>query len=69
MLRGRCDALVETTDTLYLRVQARSNCQAALQQIHDKGYLTPYADSHKKVVAIGADYSSETKQIEEWVVK
>ncbi|MEZ4983513.1 MAG: AAA family ATPase [Saprospiraceae bacterium] len=68
--RGRCDALVETTDHIYIfEFKLNQTAQAALQQIYDKGYLTPYADSHKKVVAIGANFSSETKQIEEWVVK
>ncbi|MEZ4988295.1 MAG: AAA family ATPase [Saprospiraceae bacterium] len=68
--RGRCDALVETADHLYIfEFKLDQTAQAAMQQIHDKGYLTPYADSHKKVVAIGANFSSETKQIEEWVVK
>ncbi|MEZ4983510.1 MAG: AAA family ATPase [Saprospiraceae bacterium] len=67
--RGRCDALVETADHIYIfEFKLDQTAQAAMQQIHDKGYLTPYADSHKKVVAIGANFSSETKQIEEWVV-
>jgi hypothetical protein len=46
--RGRCDALVETADHIYAFEFKRDKSAAeALQQIHDKGYLEPYADSAK----------------------
>ncbi len=67
--RGRCDALVETADHIYVFEFKRDKSAAeALQQIHDKGYLEPYADSAKAKIAIGANFSSVTKQIEGWVV-
>jgi hypothetical protein len=68
--RGRCDALVETADHIYVFEFKRDKSAAeALQQIHDKGYLEPYADSAKAKIAVGANFSSVTKQIEGWVVE
>ncbi|HMQ47961.1 MAG TPA: AAA family ATPase [Saprospiraceae bacterium] len=68
--RGRCDALVETADHIYaFEFKLDKSAAEALQQIHDKGYLAPYADSHKKIIAVGANFSSETKQIEGWLVE
>ncbi|HMQ49639.1 MAG TPA: AAA family ATPase [Saprospiraceae bacterium] len=68
--RGRCDALVETADHIYaFEFTLDKSAAEALQQIHDKGYLKPYADSEKKIVAVGANFSSATKQIEEWLTE
>ncbi|MFM9951848.1 MAG: AAA family ATPase [Saprospiraceae bacterium] len=67
--RGRCDAIVETADRIYaFEFKLDKSAAEALQQIQDKGYLTPYADSKKGKIAIGANFSSATKQIDEWKV-
>lgn len=67
--RGRCDAIVETSDRIYaFEFKLDKTAAEALQQIQDKGYLTPYADSKKGKIAIGANFSSATKQINEWKV-
>jgi len=67
--RGRCDAIVETADYLYaFEFKLDKSAAEALQQIRDKGYLAPYADSAKTKIAVGANFSSKTKRIDEWLV-
>jgi hypothetical protein len=67
--RGRCDAIVETADYLYaFEFKLDKSAAEALQQIRDKGYLAPYADSAKTKIAVGANFSAKTKRIDEWLV-
>jgi hypothetical protein len=67
---GRCDTLVETADHIYaFEFKRDKSAAAALQQIKDKGYLLPYADSKKERIAVGVNFSSETKQVVDWVVE
>jgi len=68
--KGRCDAVVETTDHIYaFEFKLDKTAGEALQQIKDKGYLKPYADSSKEKIAVGANFSSDSKQVEEWLVE
>ncbi len=67
--RGRCDALVQTDDYIYaFEFKLDKGADLALQQIKDKGYLKPYADSTKEKIAVGVDFSSEERQVVEWKV-
>ncbi|KGE87787.1 ATP-binding protein [Phaeodactylibacter xiamenensis] len=64
---GRCDALVETADRIYaLEFKLDKSAAEALQQIFDKGYLQPYADSPKQRVAVGLNFSSEERAVVAW---
>lgn len=64
---GRCDALVETADRIYaLEFKLDKSAAEALQQIFDKGYLQPYADSPKQRVAVGMNFSSEERAVVAW---
>jgi hypothetical protein len=65
--RGRCDALVETADRIYaLEFKLDKSAGEALQQIQDKGYLEPYADSLRQKIAVGINFSSTERRIVEW---
>ena len=65
--RGRCDALVETPDHVYaLEFKLDKSAGEALQQIQDKGYLEPYADSPRQKIAVGINFSSTERRIVEW---
>ncbi|MEZ4988147.1 MAG: AAA family ATPase [Saprospiraceae bacterium] len=67
---GRCDALVETADHIYVfEFKLDKPAQKALQQIYDKGYFAPYADSPKEKIAVGVSFSKANKAVEEWVVE
>jgi len=64
---GRCDALVETDNHIYaLEFKLDKSAGEALEQIRDKGYLQPYADSPKQKMAVGVNFSSEERRIVEW---
>ncbi len=63
--RGRCEALVETADHIYaFEFKLDKTAEQALQQIYDRGYLEPYADSEKERIAVGINFSTEKKQVE-----
>ena len=64
---GRCDALVETADQIYaFEFKLDKPVSEAMQQIREKGYLTPYEDSLKEKLAVGIRFSKEKKAIIEW---
>lgn len=62
---GRMDALVKIDNYIYcFEFKLDGSAEQALTQIKDKGYLTPYLNQGKKCIAIGINFSSETKKIE-----
>jgi len=68
--RGRCDALVENEHYIYaFEFKLDGSAEAALQQIHEKGYLAPYQGSPKEKVAVGINFSTEQKAVEGWKVE
>ena len=68
--RGRCDAIVETDTAVYaIEFKRDQSAGAALQQIADRGYVAPYADSPKQRFAVGVNFDSATKRIADWTVQ
>ncbi len=66
---GRCDALIETEDTIYLfEFKLNGTAEEALKQIDDKGYAIQYEAGDKKVVKIGANFDSDKRTIERWII-
>ncbi len=66
---GRCDALIETEDTIYLfEFKLDGTAEEALNQINNKGYAIPYEAGDKKVVRIGANFDGDKRTIERWVI-
>jgi hypothetical protein len=43
--------------------------EEALAQINDKNYALPFAVGNRKVVKIGVNFSSATRNIERWIVE
>ncbi|MDR2466847.1 MAG: PD-(D/E)XK nuclease domain-containing protein, partial [Prevotellaceae bacterium] len=69
---GRADAVVTLSDTVYIfefKLAERDTAEAALKQIDDRCYAMPYAASGKRVVKVGAEFSSETRTLGKWKVK
>ena len=67
--RGRCDAIVETDTAVYaIEFKRDRSAETAIEQIADKAYLAPYADDPKLCYAVGINFDSATKRIEEWKV-
>jgi len=68
--RGRCDALVENEHYIYaFEFKLDGSAEAALQQIHEKGYLTPFQGSPREKMAVGINFSTEQKAVEGWKVE
>ena len=67
---GRCDALIETEDTIYLfEFKLDGTAEEALQQIDDKGYAIQYEAGDKRVVKIGVNFEKDKRTIERWIVE
>lgn len=67
---GRCDMIVKTKTHIYaLEFKLDESAEVALNQIQEKGYLTPYALDERIKVAIGISFSSEKKAIAAYLVR
>jgi hypothetical protein len=67
---GRVDSLVETSTHFYIfEFKLDKSAEIAFQQIIDKKYYQAYYHQEKTVVGVGINFSSETKNISEWVAK
>ncbi|WP_194847605.1 ATP-binding protein [Candidatus Neptunochlamydia vexilliferae] len=64
---GRIDVVLEMPKTTYiLELKLNGSIDAALQQIHQKEYFNPYIRKGKEIAIIGANFSSETRNISGW---
>ena len=65
--RGRIDIVLEAPNTTYIiELKLDGSSDKALQQIHEKGYFKPYIRKGKKIVIIGANFSSKDRNISSW---
>jgi hypothetical protein len=63
---GRMDALIRMKEYIYcIEFKLDKSADEAIQQIKDKGYLEPFAYENKKRIAIGINFSKETKKVGE----
>lgn len=64
---GRADAVVKTTDRIYVfEFKLKGAVDEALRQIDDKGYLIPYTTDGRQLVKVGASFDPATRNIGEW---
>ena len=67
--QGRIDLVLQTKDYTYIiECKLDGTAEQALQQISDKAYTLPFATGDTKVFRIGLNFSSETRNIEKWVM-
>ena len=65
--RGRIDVVLEIPKTTYIiELKLNGSAEKALLQIHEKGYSKPYRNKGKKIVIVGANFSSDKRNISEW---
>ena len=65
--QGRVDCVVETPGYVYIfEFKLDGTAGEALRQIEEKGYARPYGADGRRVVCIGAGFSSTTGTIEAW---
>ncbi|MBR4161820.1 MAG: ATP-binding protein [Bacteroidaceae bacterium] len=67
---GRIDLLVGTDKYVYIiELKHDGTAEEALAQINSKDYALPFATDGREVVKIGANITSETRNLERWVVE
>ncbi len=67
---GRIDLLLQTPDCIYvMEFKLNGTAEEALAQINDKNYTLPFAADGRKLVKIGVNFSSTTRNIERWIVE
>ncbi|MCA9419292.1 MAG: PD-(D/E)XK nuclease domain-containing protein, partial [Candidatus Omnitrophica bacterium] len=52
--------------TYIMELKLNDSAEKALKQIHEKQYFKPYTHKGKQIVIIGANFSSELRNISEW---
>ena len=67
---GRIDLTVQTDKYIYvMEFKFDGSAEEALQQIEEKRYILPFAKDNRKIVKVGVNFSSKTRNIEKWLVK
>lgn len=67
---GRIDIEVMTDEFIYIiELKYDHSAQEALEQIENKHYARKYQSDSRKVFLIGAAFSSETRCIQDWIIK
>ena len=62
--------VVQTADYVYvMEFKLDGSAEQALQQIEEKQYALPFAGDSRRVFSIGVNFSSETRNIDRWIVK
>jgi hypothetical protein len=67
---GRADAVVITDDTVYVfefKLTGNGTAETALKQIDDRGYLIPFTAGNRRLVKIGAEFSTGERGLKRWV--
>ena len=67
--RGRIDLLIGTDKYVYIiELKLDGSAEDALAQINAKDYALPFSVDGREVVKIGANVTSETRNLERWVM-
>ena len=67
---GRIDLVLQSNEYTYvLEFKLDGTAEEALQQITDKSYVLPFETGSRKIIRIGLNFSSQTRNIEKWIVK
>lgn len=67
---GRIDAVAAYGDWVYIfEFKLNRNAAVALEQIREREYFRKYCCAGKRIVLIGANFSTETRQLENWTIE
>jgi hypothetical protein len=67
--KGRLDVVVKTDDHIYvMEVKLDHPAREALEQIGTKNYLLPYTLDGRQLTQIGISFSTEERNVTEWVI-
>jgi len=66
---GRIDLVLQSRDYTYvMEFKLDGTAEEALQQISEKSYTLPFDIGSRKIIRVGVNFSSQTRNIEKWVV-
>jgi hypothetical protein len=67
---GRIDLVLQTDAYTYvMEFKFDGTAEEALAQINGKNYALPFAVDNRKLVKVGVNFSSKTRNIERWIVE
>ncbi len=68
--RGRADVIVALGNKIYcMEFKLDSSAKKAIQQILEKGYLDKYKNSHKECIAVGINFSTKEREINDLIIE
>ena len=60
---------IKNDDFVYIfEFKIDRSAQDAIQQIVEKGYTIPYLKNHRRLFRVGVNFSSVTKNIDDWLI-
>jgi hypothetical protein len=67
---GRIDLVLQTDAYTYvMEFKLDGTAEEALAQINDKNYALPFAVDNRKLIKVGVNFSSTTRNIERWIIE
>jgi hypothetical protein len=67
---GRIDLVLQTDAYTYvMEFKLDGTAEEALAQINNKNYVLPFAVGNRKLVKVGVNFSSKTRNIERWIIE
>lgn len=68
--QGRIDLVLQTDEFIYvMEFKLEGSAEEALRQINEKNYAQPFTAAPRKLFKIGINFSSQTRNIERWIVE
>ena len=68
--RGRIDMVIKTNDYIYvIELKLKGSAKDALKQIEEKGYCNPYKADGREIIRIGASFSPDTHELDEYIIE
>ena len=68
--RGRIDLVLQTADYIYvMEFKLDGSAEDAIKQIEDRQYALPFSKDPRRLFKIGVNFSSQTRNIEKWVIR
>lgn len=68
--QGRIDLVLQTNEFIYvMEFKLEGSAEEALRQINEKNYAQPFTADPRKLFKIGINFSSQTRNIERWIVE
>jgi hypothetical protein len=67
---GRIDLVLQTDSYTYvMEFKLDGTAEEALAQINDKNYALPFVVDNRKLIKVGVNFSSKTRNIERWIIE